>query len=75
MRADEKDLVGHAGTVLLRTIADRSGLTAALTTALPQGIGDPGGMTALGMSVAAKAGGLTTHGRLVLSSLGGEGKP
>jgi hypothetical protein len=43
VRAEEKNLVGHAGIVLLRKIADRSGLTAALTTALPQGIGDPGG--------------------------------
>jgi hypothetical protein len=39
VRADEKNLVGHAEIVLLRKIADPSGLTAALTTALPQGIG------------------------------------
>jgi hypothetical protein len=43
VRADEKNLVGHAGILLLRKIADRSGLAAALTTALRQGIGNPGG--------------------------------
>lgn len=43
VRADEENIVGHAGIVLLRKIADRSGLTAVLTTALPQGIEDPGG--------------------------------
>jgi Transposase DDE domain group 1 len=34
-----KNLVGHAGAVLLRRCADRSGLTAALTAALPTGAG------------------------------------
>ncbi|QUQ72416.1 transposase [Kutzneria sp. CA-103260] len=39
VRADEKNLVGHAGVVLLRRVADRVGLTRALTAALPQGSG------------------------------------
>jgi hypothetical protein len=34
-----KNLVGHAGAVLARGCADRSGLTAALTAALPTGVG------------------------------------
>ncbi|MFG2563684.1 transposase [Streptomyces sp. NPDC048496] len=36
VRADGKNLIGHAGVVLLRKIADRVGLTRALTAALPQ---------------------------------------
>jgi Transposase DDE domain group 1 len=39
VRADGRNLVGHAGVVLLRRIADRLGLTTALTAALPQGVG------------------------------------
>jgi Transposase DDE domain group 1 len=39
VRADGKNLIGHAGVVLLRKVADRVGLTAALSAALPQGIG------------------------------------
>lgn len=39
VRADEKNLVGHAGVVLLRRVADRVGLTRAMTAALPQGSG------------------------------------
>jgi hypothetical protein len=39
VRADGKRLVGHAGVVLLRKIADRVGLTRALTAALPRGAG------------------------------------
>ncbi|MER6540705.1 transposase [Streptomyces sp900105755] len=39
VRADGRNLVGHAGVVLLRRIADRVGLTTALTAALPQGVG------------------------------------
>ena len=37
-----KGLVGHAGAVLLRQCADRTGLTRALSAALPRGAG-PGG--------------------------------
>lgn len=37
--ADGKGLVGHAGAVLLRRCADRTGLTAALGRELPQGGG------------------------------------
>jgi hypothetical protein len=39
VRADGKNLIGHAGVVLLRKVADRVGLTRALTGALPKGIG------------------------------------
>ncbi len=39
VRADDRNLVGHAGVVLLRKVADRVGLTSALTAALPQGVG------------------------------------
>jgi hypothetical protein len=39
VRANGKNLIGHAGVVLLRKVADRVGLTAALSAALPQGIG------------------------------------
>lgn len=39
VRADGKNLIGHAGVVLLRKVADRVGLTAALSAALPRGIG------------------------------------
>jgi serine/threonine protein phosphatase PrpC len=37
--ADGKGLIGHAGAVLLRRLADRSGLTAALAAVLPTGTG------------------------------------
>ncbi|MER7316600.1 hypothetical protein [Streptomyces halstedii] len=37
VRADGKGLVGHAGVVLLRRLADRSGLTQALAGVFPQG--------------------------------------
>ena len=37
--ASGKNLVGHAGVVLLRRCADRAGLTAALSKALPKGKG------------------------------------
>ncbi|MFE3933424.1 hypothetical protein ACFXPJ_06380, partial [Streptomyces goshikiensis] len=33
--ADGKGLIGHAGAVLLRRLADRTGLTSALALALP----------------------------------------
>lgn len=39
VRADDRNLVGHAGVVLLRRIADKMGLTTALARALPQGTG------------------------------------
>ncbi|MFG2563770.1 IS1380 family transposase [Streptomyces sp. NPDC048496] len=39
VRADDKNLLGHAGVVLLRKVADRVGLTRALAGALPKGIG------------------------------------
>lgn len=39
VRADGKRLVGHAGVVLLRKVADRVGLTRALAAALPRGAG------------------------------------
>ncbi|WAX77406.1 hypothetical protein [Streptomyces sp. KMM 9044] len=39
VRADGKNLVGHAGVVLLHRIADRVGLTRALAAALPRGVG------------------------------------
>jgi hypothetical protein len=39
VRADGKNLVGHAGVVLLRKVADRVGLTRALSGALPKGTG------------------------------------
>ncbi|MCK7628005.1 hypothetical protein MUU72_33800 [Streptomyces sp. RS10V-4] len=32
-----RDLIGHAGVVLLRKIADRTGMTLALSAALPKG--------------------------------------
>ncbi|MEV4562082.1 transposase [Kitasatospora sp. NPDC049285] len=35
--ADSKGLIGHAGAVLLRACADRTGLTAALARVLPRG--------------------------------------
>ncbi|WP_338672180.1 IS1380 family transposase [Streptomyces sp. SCSIO 30461] len=37
VRADGKGLVGHAGVVLLRRLADRSGLTGALSGVFPTG--------------------------------------
>ncbi|MFC8014798.1 hypothetical protein ACFUR9_31730, partial [Streptomyces cinereoruber] len=37
--ADGKGLVGHAGAVLLRRLADRTGLTVALAVVLPAGRG------------------------------------
>ncbi|MFD0507482.1 IS1380 family transposase [Streptomyces chiangmaiensis] len=37
--ADGKGLIGHAGAVLLRKLADRTGLTAALAGVLPAGTG------------------------------------
>jgi len=39
VRADDRNLVGHAGVVLLRKVADKVGLTPALAAALPQGAG------------------------------------
>ncbi|WP_436739344.1 hypothetical protein [Streptomyces sp. BBFR102] len=39
VRADGKNLIGHAGVVLLRKVADRVGLTTALSAALPHGVG------------------------------------
>ncbi|MER7820907.1 hypothetical protein [Streptomyces sp. NPDC096153] len=39
MVADGKGLVGHAGAVLLRRLADRTGLTSALVAVLPAGTG------------------------------------
>jgi hypothetical protein len=39
VRADGKNLIGHAGVALLRKVADRVGLTTALSAALPQGRG------------------------------------
>ena len=39
VRADDKNLIGHAGVVLLRKVADRIGLTRALSAALPRGSG------------------------------------
>ncbi|MCY0961225.1 hypothetical protein OTB19_30615, partial [Streptomyces sp. H27-H5] len=39
VRADGRGLVGHAGAVLLRKLADRVGLTAALAQVLPGGSG------------------------------------
>ncbi|GFH37927.1 hypothetical protein [Streptomyces pacificus] len=39
VRADGKNLVGHAGVVLLRKVADRVGLTRALGAVLPKGTG------------------------------------
>ena len=39
VRADDKNLLGHAGVVLLRRVADRVGLTRALSGALPKGRG------------------------------------
>jgi len=39
VRADGRGLVGHAGAVLLRRLADRVGLTAALAEVLPGGVG------------------------------------
>jgi hypothetical protein len=39
VRADGKNLVGHAGVVLLRKVADRIGLVTALGAALPKGDG------------------------------------
>jgi hypothetical protein len=39
VRADGKKLIGHAGVVLLRRVADRTGLTLALSAALPKGAG------------------------------------
>ncbi|WP_329133234.1 IS1380 family transposase [Streptomyces sp. NBC_01476] len=39
MRADGKNLIGHAGVVLLRKVVDRVGLATALSAALPKGTG------------------------------------
>ncbi|MGW4995859.1 IS1380 family transposase, partial [Streptomyces mirabilis] len=39
VRADDKNLIGHAGVVLLRKVAARVGLTGALASALPKGTG------------------------------------
>ncbi|MET8956504.1 hypothetical protein ABZX41_38425, partial [Streptomyces sp. NPDC004533] len=39
VRADGKRLVGYAGVVLLRKVADRVGLTRALAAVLPRGTG------------------------------------
>ena len=39
VRADGKNLIGHAGVVLLRKVADRVGLATALSAALPKGSG------------------------------------
>jgi hypothetical protein len=39
VRADGKNLIGHVGVVLLRKVADRVGLAAALSAALPKGTG------------------------------------
>lgn len=39
VQADGKGLVGHAGAVLLRKLADRTGLTGALAAVLPRGVG------------------------------------
>jgi hypothetical protein len=39
VRADDKNLIGHAGVVLLRKVADRVGLIRALTAVLPRGTG------------------------------------
>lgn len=39
VRADGKNLTGHAGIVLLRKVADRTGLATALSAALPKGTG------------------------------------
>jgi Transposase DDE domain group 1 len=40
VRADGKGLIGHAGAVLLRVCADRTGLTSALAKVLPAGAGN-----------------------------------
>jgi len=39
VRADGKNLIGHAGIVLLRKVADRVGLATALSAVLPKGTG------------------------------------
>jgi hypothetical protein len=39
VRPDDKRLIGHAGVVLLRKVADRTGLTTALSAVLPKGAG------------------------------------
>ncbi|WP_406191354.1 MULTISPECIES: hypothetical protein [unclassified Streptomyces] len=39
VRADDKNLIGHAGVVLLRKVADRVGLARALAAAFPRGVG------------------------------------
>lgn len=39
VRADGKNLIGHAGVVLLRKVADKTGLAIALRAALPKGSG------------------------------------
>ncbi|MER7480844.1 hypothetical protein ABTX60_24900 [Streptomyces sp. NPDC126510] len=39
MRADGKNLIGQAGVVLLRKVADRVGLATSLNAALPRGTG------------------------------------
>lgn len=39
VRADDDNLIGHAGVVLLRKVADRVGLATALSAALPKGTG------------------------------------
>jgi hypothetical protein len=58
--ADGKGLVGHAGAVLLRKCADRTGLTTALSSVLPAGQG-PGwwdrGLVLVNLAVAIVLGG------------------
>jgi hypothetical protein len=39
VRADGRNLIGYAGVVLLRRVADRVGLAAALSAVLPKGVG------------------------------------
>lgn len=39
VRADGRNLLGHAGVVLLRKVADRLSLASALGAALPKGVG------------------------------------
>ncbi|MER5214232.1 hypothetical protein ABT063_27585 [Streptomyces sp. NPDC002838] len=39
VEADGKGLLGHAGAVLLRKLADRVGLTSAPAAVMPQGSG------------------------------------
>ena len=57
LTATDKNLVGHAGAVLLRKCADKAGLTSGLNTAIPRGEG-PGWwdrgtvLTSLAVSIA-----------------------